>query len=166
MPKFTRLIFKSIIYVSLFFLAAPTLWGADPSANLLYQKNGDSTDDNLGYSVAGARDVNGDGKADFIIGAPYVNQGGFFDVGSAYIYSGSDGALLYQKSGPTDNDYMGWSVSGAGDVNADAKDDFIVGAPFADTGDGIPTGSVFVFSGADGSLLRSEERRVGKECRL
>ncbi len=161
MRKSARFVLCTIICLSLFFLAAPSLWSFATSANLLYQKNGDSTDDNLGYSVAGAGDVNGDGKADFIIGAPYVNQGGFLDAGSAYIYSGSTGTLLYQKSGPSDNDYMGWSVSGAGDVNGDSKDDFIVGAPFADTGDGTPTGSAFVYSGADGTLLYQKDGNNG-----
>jgi hypothetical protein len=40
---------------------------------------GDATLDNLGFAVAGAGDVDGDGFADAIVGAPYS------DAGRAYV---------------------------------------------------------------------------------
>ncbi len=127
--------------------------GADGS--LLYQKTGDTASDNFGYSVSGAGDVNGDGKADFIVGAYRDDPvGGGTDAGSAYVFSGAAGSLLYQVSGDTASDFFGWSVSGAGDVNGDGKSDFIVGARLDDPpGGGTDAGSAYVFSGADGSLL-------------
>jgi len=153
MHKSARFVLCTIIFLSLFFLGAPSLWSFATSANLLYQKNGDSASDNLGYSVAGAGDVNGDGKADFIVGAPYTSLDGVSSAGSAYIYSGATGTVLYHKKGATDDDNLGWSVAGAGDVNGDSKADFIVGAPFADPGGAIGAGSSFVYSGTTGALL-------------
>ena len=101
-----------------------------------------------------AGDVNGDGKADFIVGVPFDDPAGRANVGSAYVFSGTDGSLLYQVSGDTLNDYFGYSVSGAGDVNGDERADFIVGAFNDDpAGGGNDAGSAYVFSGADGSLL-------------
>ena len=99
--------------------------GADGS--LLYQKDGGAASDRLGVSVSTAGDMNGDGKADFIVGAYYVDPGGRANAGSAYIYSGADGSLLYQKDGGAAGDNFGLSVSTAGDVNGDGKADFIVG---------------------------------------
>ena len=127
--------------------------GADGS--LLYQRTGDTANDLFGHSVSGAGDVNGDGKADFIVGAHLDDPaGGGTDAGSAYVFSGSDGSLLYQVTGDTAGDIFGAHVSGAGDVNGDGKADFIVGAPFDDpAGGGNDAGSAYVFSGADGSLL-------------
>ena len=126
--------------------------GADGS--LLYQRTGDTASDQFGWSVAGAGDVNGDGKADFIVGA-YKDDpaGGGLDAGSAYVFSGADGSLLYQRTGDTANDRFGVSVSGAGDVNGDGRADFIVGAYLDDPGGASDAGSAYVFSGADGSLL-------------
>ena len=64
---------------------------ASGQPTLLYQKDGAFASDNLGFSVAGTGDVDGDGKADFIVGAPFADPGGRTDAGSAYVYSGATG---------------------------------------------------------------------------
>ena len=80
--------------------------------------------------------------------------GGGTDAGSAYVFSGADGSLLYQRTGDTAGDFFGYSVSGAGDVNGDWVPDFIVGAFLDDpAGGGTDAGSAYVFSGAAVSLL-------------
>ncbi|MBL0108095.1 MAG: FG-GAP repeat protein [Ignavibacteria bacterium] len=48
---------------------------------------GAAVNDGLGYSVSSAGDVNGDGFADLIIGAPYNSAGGS-NAGRVYIYFG------------------------------------------------------------------------------
>ena len=89
----------------------------------------------FGYSLSSAGDVNGDGYGDLIVGAPY-----YFDqvnarfVGEALIFIGSAQGIL-PASGMLDvnqnnnNDYVGLSVSGGGDVNGDGYSDVVVGAP-------------------------------------
>ncbi|MEO8376879.1 MAG: integrin alpha, partial [Candidatus Sumerlaeota bacterium] len=95
--------------------------------------------DQAGFSVSAAGDVNGDGLGDFIIGAP--NYGNSFSFGRAFVlfgktdtepislsnfqYSPSGGFMIsLDGSGET-----GASVSAAGDVNGDGLADIIVGAP-------------------------------------
>ncbi|MBI3811442.1 MAG: FG-GAP repeat protein [Nitrospirae bacterium] len=113
----------------------------------LYTFNGAVTGDSLGYSVAMAGDVNGDGKGDLIVGAPYADPGGRVDAGSVFVYSGATGALLYRFDGPASNDHFGFYVA-AGDANGDGKSDIVVTNGLCNS-----TGSVYVFSGATGAQL-------------
>jgi len=93
--------------------------------------------DEVGYSVSGAGDVNGDGIDDLIIGsrgAPsYVILGstqGFpaaFPLARLYPAGGGDGSRGFVLQGG-----RGTSVSAAGDVNDDGIADLIVGDPGAD----------------------------------
>ena len=142
MPKhfrFLAAIFFAFLFVS---TAFPQTW----PAFILYQKNGAAFNDFLGFSVASAGDVNGDGVPDFIIGAFGADPGGLSLAGSAYVYSGADGSLLYQKNGAAAGDNLGNSVAGAGDVDGDGKADFIIGVPFTDPGGLSAAGSAYVIS--------------------
>ena len=120
---------------------------------LLYRKDSSDSLSYFGFSVAGAGDVNGDGKADFLVGAFQADPGGLENAGSVFLYSGADGSLLYRKDGAGFGDEFGISVAGAGDVNGDAKSDFIVGARLADPNGVSNAGSAYLFSGATGELL-------------
>ncbi|MDX2114181.1 MAG: hypothetical protein SFZ24_00990 [Planctomycetota bacterium] len=118
---------------------------------VLYTFNGDSADDWFGHSVSGAGDVNNDGFDDLIVGARWDDSNGV-DSGSANVFSGATGAVLYTFNGDSAGDLFGWSVSGAGDVNNDGFGDLIVGALFDDN-NGDASGSARVFSGATGAIL-------------
>ena len=123
---------------------------------------GDAAGDRAGYSVSDAGDVNGDGIADFIVGAVFGDDGGD-RAGEAYVIYGkvgvtrgtvdltnlaaSDGFII---QGDTADDWAGYSVSSAGDVNGDGIDDLIVGAPYGDDG-GNRAGEAYVIYGKAGS---------------
>ena len=109
--------------------------------------NGDSEFDQLGYSVSGAGDVNGDGYADLIVGANADDNNGT-DSGSARVFSGLDGSILYTFSGDSEFVQLGRSVSGAGDVNGDGFADLIVGAR-DDDNNGSRSGSARVILSSD-----------------
>ncbi|MBK9225887.1 MAG: FG-GAP repeat protein [Ignavibacteria bacterium] len=103
---------------------------------------GENSNDNFGYSVSGAGDVNGDGYQDVICGAYGYNS----DFGRAYIYFGSvtmDNVADVSMYGGAFLDYFGASVSNAGDVNDDGYSDVIVGA----YGYNSLTGRAYIFYG-------------------
>jgi len=96
------------------------------------QLESDQPGANLGVSVSGAGDVDGDGYSDVIVGANRYSSGHTFE-GVALIFLGSasgipDGdptsaATLLQSNQVSAN--LGVSVSGAGDVNGDGYADNI-----------------------------------------
>jgi hypothetical protein len=96
--------------------------------------------DASGYSVASAGDVNGDGFADVIVGAPRADANGS-NSGASYVVFGNasgfaadfnlsslDGSNGFRLSGVSAGDDSGFSVASAGDVNGDGFADVIVGA--------------------------------------
>jgi hypothetical protein len=80
--------------------------------------------DNFGRHVAGAGDVNGDGYADVIIGAP----GNHGRRGAAYVYSGKDGKPLLTLTGDREGDQFGSAVTG---FTSKAGTLLVAGAPQA-----------------------------------
>ncbi len=131
------------LIVFVLIISAP-LMATEPT--LLMKIVGESNDDLLGYSVADAGDVNGDGLSDIIIGAPGYSEGTNEGVGAVYIYFGGspmDSTYDVKIVGEYPSDHFGASVSSAGDVNGDGYDDIIVGAPDYD----FMRGAAYVFYG-------------------
>ncbi|MBC8263161.1 MAG: FG-GAP repeat protein [Anaerolineales bacterium] len=98
---------------------------------------GEAAYDYAGYALAGAGDVNGDGYDDFVVGA-YENDEGGDRAGKVYLFLGDQDAAWGRSVSLANADasfigeivysYTGRSVSGAGDVNGDGYDDFLIGA--------------------------------------
>jgi hypothetical protein len=126
--------------------------------------DGGEVEARAGWSVAGAGDVNGDGRPDVVIGAPYANPNGRFLAGSAYVVFGQAAAGVvdlatpgrwgFRIDGPAAGDVVfggaGWSVAGVGDVNGDRRADVVVGFPFFDARGREDSGSAFVVFGKAG----------------
>lgn len=110
--------------------------------------------EDFGTSVTTAGDTNLDGYDDFAVGASTSWENGVKRCGSVYIYSGRTGNLLYQLDGTVEKGKFGESIAYGGDVNRDGYPDLIVGAPEEDF-IRPDTGTVYVFSGRDGSILHS-----------
>ncbi len=85
----------------------------------------------FGISVAGAGDVNNDGKDDVIVGANLYDNG-TTNEGSAFVYLGNATSTaltpVWSAESNSASSNYGISVAGAGDVNGDGYDDVIVGA--------------------------------------
>jgi hypothetical protein len=107
----------------------------------------------LGASVSGAGDVNGDGFADLVVGAPRYDAGQT-DEGAAFVFLGSSTGIANGNPATASarlesdqaNAQLG-SVAGAGDVDGDGYGDVIVGAFLYDAGQ-TDEGAAFVFLGS------------------
>jgi hypothetical protein len=114
----------------------------------------------FGFSVSGARDVNGDGYGDVIVGE-LGYDGVAADTGKAYVFLGSATGLTTGSpwemtgSGQT-TAYFGGSVSGAGDVNADGFSDVIVGEGNYNTW----AGKAYIFLGSATGLTTAASWQV------
>ena len=89
-----------------------------------------SPGDGVGYALANAGDVNGDGYEDFISGAPHHDPPLSSDVGMAILFYGSSAGpspTPWQVVGDSASAQFGSSVGGGGDLNGDGYDDVAVG---------------------------------------
>ncbi|MCA9771864.1 MAG: FG-GAP repeat protein, partial [Myxococcales bacterium] len=123
--------------------------GADGTTHCTVR--GDSVSDVFGWSAATIPDIDGDGRADFVIGAPF-DDSTFGNEGSARFFSGADCTLIDQVFGGGLQAHFGDSLNYAGDVNDDGVADVIVGAPQDDQFD-PGNGFARVLSGSTRAVL-------------
>jgi hypothetical protein len=114
---------------------------------------GEAASDLAGSAVAGAGDVDGDGFADVLVGAPGRDSRGT-DAGAAYLLLGpleggrSLGAAELIVQGAQSGERLGTALAGAGDASGDGYDDLLLGAPDSDLR-GSDRGATFLFGVAD-----------------
>ena len=113
-----------------------TLAGAHLAAA---QMQGLVAGDALGLGMGYAGDINHDGCSDFVGGAPNY-EGGQTDEGRVFVTYGSGVGCNFffellidgQRESNQADAHLGWSATGAGDVNGDGYGDVIAGAPHFD----------------------------------
>jgi len=136
-------------------LGRPSGWSIDvmlSNADASFQ--GEAMEDRAGYSVSGAGDVDGDGLADFVVGATTSGESHPF-AGQVYLILGrvsgwaistpistADGFLLGEREDAS----LGHSVAGGGDLDGDGYDDVLAGGPSDDEA-GHSAGQAYLLAG-------------------
>lgn len=131
-----------------------------------FRMDGQSAYGASGHSVSSAGDVNGDGFADVIVGAPdpfaMLPEEEFARSGDSYVVFGKasgfnatvDLSTLDDSAGfhldGVMGDHLGYSVSSAGDVNGDGFGDLIMGGSLLNTNYTSSGASYVVFGKASG----------------
>jgi len=129
-----------------------------------WSAGGETAREELGYAVATAGDVNGDGYSDVVVGAP-SNEENAPKAGKVYLFYGSPSGLglapAWTALGEAEEDGFGGVVGTAGDLNGDGYDDLVVGAP------GHGGGKVYVYygsaTGLGGGLWTADGQYGGDE---
>ncbi len=99
---------------------------------------GESSGDHFGHSLSHAGDIGGDGREDFVVGAPYHGTGG-----KIYVFNGTGGgwswpatlsasSANYTNQSYNSGELLGWSVSWGGNVTGEGNT-VLAGAPGNDT---------------------------------
>ena len=125
---------------------------ADAQSERIYVNPGDGST-NLGWSLAGGEDFDGDGTPDFVAGAP--NHGDpVADIGVVRFHSGVDGSLIDELTFATPSGRAGVVLTLTGDVDLDGTRDVAILAECFGT---APAGThqVQLYSGATRNLLWS-----------
>ena len=128
----------------------------DPATGIVIR--GAKAGDAAGFDVAGAGDVNGDGLADLLVGAPLAGSAADAadQSGAAYLVFGrKDRAEIdlagdfggVRIVGAEAGAWLGRAVASLPDVNGDGRPELVVAAPKRNVGDRRDAGSVYVIFG-------------------
>ena len=122
-------------------------------------------DDQFGWYVSAAADLDGDGLPDLLVGAPSTAVNGAPRAGAAYAISSATGRQLRAWHGAEANGQLGEMVAALPDLDGDGVVEVAVSATFHPnlTGDPSKVGEVTVFSGATGKEIRRFRGRQGGE---
>ncbi|WP_270933141.1 beta strand repeat-containing protein [Falsiroseomonas oryzae] len=134
---------------------------------------GEAAGDHAGHALGAIADLNGDGTAEILVGAPGSDAAGI-DAGATYVVWGRDGddttvALTdvaggaggFRITGEAEGDEAGSALASLADLNGDGKAEILVGAPGSDAG-GVDAGAAYVvFGKATGAAVDLAAVAVG-----
>ena len=121
-----------------------------------YRIDGAAAGDQLGSSLAGVGDQNGDGIRDLAIGASAASPNGRAGAGRVVVVGGQSNSVTHDLAvagplqtidGPAAGAGLGAALAAAGDVDGDGRVDILAGAP----GEASSAGAAYLVRGVPGT---------------
>lgn len=142
------------------------LGGADFGKSVSGSVGSGEDGDGFGEAIQLKDDVNGDGLADLIVGAPRSEKAGA-TAGRAYVWFGRREGAIPPKADVeiplgTTNDLFGTDIA-TGDVNGDGQADLAIGAPHYNIGEEELPGAVFLFFGGPSASFAKPSQVISGE---
>ena len=111
----------------------------------LHALGGEAAGDGFGIGVCDVGDVDGDGRADLLIGA-WQHASAAPGGGKLYLVSGADGRELRTITGKVMGETLGFDTTGLGDVDGDGRSDYLVTSAWSSKAGGR-AGRMWVLAG-------------------
>jgi len=110
----------------------------------------------FGWYVDRLDDLDGDGRPDLVVGAPYTRPSPAEDtvIGKVFVLSSASGTELRRWTNADRRGAFGSVVARVGDLDGDGKSDVAVGAPATEDQTRSLPGELWVYSTATGTELR------------
>jgi len=108
----------------------------------------------FGWYVARLDDLDGDGRPDLAVGAPFAADASGAKVGGAWVLSSASGKELYHWKGTDRRGGFGGVVAAVSDLDGDGKGEIVVAAPGTEDQKRTIPGELHIYSGATGKELR------------
>ena len=106
---------------------------------------GQAPGEGLGIGAARTGDVDGDGRADLVVGS-WQFGGSAWSGGRVQVFSGKDGRVLQTITGRVPGETLGFDAVGVGDVDGDGITDFLVTSAYSMV-NGFRSGRAFIVAG-------------------
>jgi hypothetical protein len=113
----------------------------------LWTFDGPVAGESVGFVIDDTLDLDQDGVADVVVGAPGAAPSGLPLAGRAYVLSGAAGTILTVVDGLLAGDRLGSVVAGLGDLDADGRGDIAVASPEAQINGNPSAGIALVLRG-------------------
>lgn len=106
---------------------------------------GDGAGEGFGIGAARTGDVNGDGRADLVVGS-WQYGGSAWSGGRVQVISGRDGKVLQTITGKVPGETLGFDAVGVGDIDGDGATDFLVTSAWSMV-NGFRSGRAYIVAG-------------------
>ncbi len=136
------------------------------TGQVLFTHAGAASGDQLGRTVAGLGDLDGDGKGDYGCCSPQAKTAAGSGAGLLAVFSGASHALLYRFEGQAANAGLGGALRLLGDLDGDSRRDFAIGAPLFDALPGADAGRADIHLGQVGDLTIESTGQYGSPFAL